>query len=52
MAQQAETSGMSEVGTAFDSISLDNFVPPVEEKQVEVEHLIDSQGYTQDALSR
>ncbi|KAI0911898.1 P-loop containing nucleoside triphosphate hydrolase protein [Ustulina deusta] len=39
-AQQAETSGMSEVDIAFDSISLDNFVPPVEEKQVEVEHLI------------
>ncbi|KAJ8106840.1 hypothetical protein ONZ43_g6924 [Nemania bipapillata] len=39
-AQQAEMGGMNDVGTALDSISLDDFVPPVEEKHVEVEHLI------------
>ncbi|TGJ85627.1 hypothetical protein E0Z10_g3162 [Xylaria hypoxylon] len=39
-AQQVETSGIDDVGTALDNISLDNFVRPVEEKQVEVEHLI------------
>ncbi|KAJ2973815.1 hypothetical protein NUW58_g8844 [Xylaria curta] len=39
-AQQAERGDMNHVGAALDNISLDNFVPPVEEKQVEVEHLI------------
>ncbi|KAI0535629.1 P-loop containing nucleoside triphosphate hydrolase protein [Xylaria digitata] len=39
-AQQAETSDMNDIGTALDNISLDDFAPPVEEKQVEVEHLI------------
>ncbi|KAI1428541.1 P-loop containing nucleoside triphosphate hydrolase protein [Xylaria sp. FL1777] len=39
-AQQAETSEMNDPGTALENISLDDFVPPVEEKQVEVEHLI------------
>ncbi|KAI1115081.1 P-loop containing nucleoside triphosphate hydrolase protein [Nemania sp. NC0429] len=39
-AQQAETSSANDVGTALESISLDDFVPPMEEKEVEVEHLI------------
>ncbi|KAI1189916.1 P-loop containing nucleoside triphosphate hydrolase protein [Nemania serpens] len=39
-AQQADASGTNDMGTALESISLDDFVPPVEEKQVEVEHLI------------
>ncbi|KAI0874695.1 P-loop containing nucleoside triphosphate hydrolase protein [Hypoxylon argillaceum] len=39
-AQQVETGGMDDVGTALDSISLDDFVRPVEEKPFEVEHLI------------
>ncbi|GAP86532.1 putative elongation factor 2 [Rosellinia necatrix] len=39
-AQQSDTNGMSDVGTALDSISLDDFIPQLEEKQAEVEHLI------------
>ncbi|KAI1149421.1 P-loop containing nucleoside triphosphate hydrolase protein [Nemania diffusa] len=39
-AQQVETGRMDDVGTALDSISLDDFVRPVEEKPFEVEHLI------------
>ncbi|KAI0408612.1 P-loop containing nucleoside triphosphate hydrolase protein [Xylaria palmicola] len=39
-AQQAESGGVSDVGIALDSISLDDFLPPVEEKQAEIEHLI------------
>ncbi|KAI0971857.1 P-loop containing nucleoside triphosphate hydrolase protein [Xylaria arbuscula] len=39
-AQQAEANGADDVGTALDNISLDDFVPPVEEKEVEIEHLI------------
>ncbi|KAI8626787.1 P-loop containing nucleoside triphosphate hydrolase protein [Xylariaceae sp. FL1651] len=39
-AQQAETNGMSDVATALDSVSLDDFAPAVEEKQIEAEHLI------------
>ncbi|KAJ8128401.1 hypothetical protein O1611_g5234 [Lasiodiplodia mahajangana] len=39
-AQQAATGDMNDVGTALDSISLDDFVPPVEEKPIEIEHLI------------
>ncbi|KAI1171369.1 P-loop containing nucleoside triphosphate hydrolase protein [Nemania sp. FL0916] len=39
-AQQAETSSTNDLGTALDNISLDDFVPPVEEKKAEAEHLI------------
>ncbi|KAF2965008.1 hypothetical protein GQX73_g8586 [Xylaria multiplex] len=39
-AQQAEASDTNDFGTALDNISLDDFTPPVEEKQVEIEHLI------------
>ena len=38
-AQQAETNGANDVA-ALDSLSLDDFVPKLEEKQVEVEHLV------------
>ncbi|KAI0526309.1 P-loop containing nucleoside triphosphate hydrolase protein [Xylaria bambusicola] len=38
-AQQAESNGTGEIG-ALESISLDDFVPQLEEKPVEVEHLI------------
>lgn len=39
-AQQAESDGMNDASITLDDISLDDFVPPVEEKQAEVEHLI------------
>ncbi|KAI1826218.1 P-loop containing nucleoside triphosphate hydrolase protein [Xylaria intraflava] len=39
-AHQAEASGANDMATALDSVSLDDFVPPVEETQAEVEHLI------------
>ncbi|KAI1203743.1 P-loop containing nucleoside triphosphate hydrolase protein [Nemania serpens] len=39
-AQQADTNGANDLGTALEDISLDDFVPPVEEKHVEAEHLI------------
>ncbi|KAI2642822.1 P-loop containing nucleoside triphosphate hydrolase protein [Xylaria nigripes] len=39
-AQQADTSSTNDIATALDSVSLDDFVPPVEEKEVETEHLI------------
>jgi ribosome assembly protein 1 len=39
-AQQAETSGVNDMATALEIISLDDFVPAVEERHIEVEHLI------------
>lgn len=39
-AQQADASEAKDVATTLEDISLDDFVRPVEEKQVEVEHLI------------
>ncbi|KAI0443834.1 P-loop containing nucleoside triphosphate hydrolase protein [Xylaria telfairii] len=39
-AQQAESNGMNDTEITLENISLDDFVPPVEEKQAEVEHLI------------
>lgn len=39
-AQQMEAYGAGDMDTALTSISLDDFVPPTEEKQAEVEHLI------------
>ncbi|RWA11872.1 hypothetical protein EKO27_g3247 [Xylaria grammica] len=39
-AQQTETSSTNDVSSTLDNISLDDFIPPIEEKQVEIEHLI------------
>ncbi|GAW24277.1 hypothetical protein ANO14919_138600 [Xylariales sp. No.14919] len=39
-AQQIETSSTNDVSSTLDNISLDDFIPPIEEKQVEIEHLI------------
>ncbi|KAI1330445.1 P-loop containing nucleoside triphosphate hydrolase protein [Xylariaceae sp. FL0255] len=39
-AQQAETTGASNITEALDVVSLDDFVPKLEEKEVEAEHLI------------
>ncbi|KAI0199559.1 P-loop containing nucleoside triphosphate hydrolase protein [Astrocystis sublimbata] len=39
-AQQAESGPISDLNTTIENISLDDFVPPAEEKQAEVEHLV------------
>ncbi|KAI0597724.1 P-loop containing nucleoside triphosphate hydrolase protein [Biscogniauxia sp. FL1348] len=39
-AQQEETNTMKDITTALESVSLDNFVPEVEEKHADPEHLI------------
>ncbi|KAI1810968.1 P-loop containing nucleoside triphosphate hydrolase protein [Poronia punctata] len=39
-AQKAENGGQSDLVTALEDVSLDNFVPEAEEKQAETEHLI------------
>lgn len=39
-AHKAETNGTNDMTTALESISLDNYAPDLEEKEVEIEHLI------------